>query len=80
MAVQGLFLHIDAATLTTMLAEWQACLTSIAVGQQSYSIAGRSFTRANLAEVANMVGEISFALKVQNGTLHRAVYSDMSNT
>ena len=79
MAVQGLFVHVDAATLATMLTEWQACLTSIAVGQQSYSIAGRSFTRANLAEVANMVAEISFALKISRGTLQRQVYVDMSS-
>lgn len=74
----GKFLALDVATLTTMLATWQACLNTIAVGQQAYSIAGRSFTRANLAEVSEMVGELAYALKMNQGELQRSVVSDMS--
>ena len=61
-----------------MQAAWLACLNTIAVGQQSYNIAGRSFTRANLAEVSDVLGEISFALKLNSGGLQRTVYADMS--
>lgn len=78
MAVEGLFVNLDAATLTTMLAQWQTCLTAISIGHQSYSFAGRTFTRAQLAEVSKMVAELSFALRVNNGGLQCTVYSDMS--
>jgi hypothetical protein len=78
MAVEGIFANLDVGTLTTMLAQWQACLTAIATAHQSYSIAGRSFTRADLAEVSKMVGELAFALQLKNGGLRRTVYTDMS--
>lgn len=76
--VTGKFVALDVGTLTTMLAQWQACLTSIAVAHQSYSIAGRSFTRANLHEVSEMVGELSYALKLNSGGLVRFTRADMS--
>jgi len=78
MAVTGKFANLDVATLTTMLAQWQTCLTAIAVGNQSYSMAGRSFTRADLEQVSDMVGELSYALQLKNGGLCRTVYSDFS--
>jgi hypothetical protein len=78
MAVTGKFVNLDVATLATMLAQWQACLTAIASGHQSYSMAGRTFTRADLASVSDMVGELAFALKSNNGGLTRTVYPDMS--
>lgn len=77
--IEGLFIHLDVDTLTEMQADWKACLKAISVGHQSYSIAGRSFTRANLPEVSKMVSEISYALKVKQGTLTRTVYADLSN-
>lgn len=76
--VEGKFVALDVATLTTMLAEWQACLTAIATAHQSYSLAGRSFTRANLAEVSEMVGELSYALKLNSGNLVRFTRANMS--
>lgn len=77
--IQGLFVNIDAATLATMQADWLACLHSVAIGNQSYSIAGRSFTRANLKEVSETLGEISYALQLKSGNLQRVTYADLSN-
>jgi hypothetical protein len=37
------------------LAEWQAAETAIATGAQSYAIAGRAMTRANLREIGERV-------------------------
>lgn len=74
----GKFIHIPLATLTTMLADWQACLTAIATAHQQYSIAGRTFTRANLIEVSEMVGEISYAKALAEGSITRTTYSDFS--
>lgn len=65
-----------------MKAEWIACLKSIAIAHQSYSVAGRSFTRANLTEVRNTLGEIIYALNIAtggaSGGVVREVYSDLS--
>jgi len=75
--VTGKFVALDVATLTTMLQQWQQCLTAIALNQ-SYSIAGRSYTRADLQAASDMVAELSYALKLNSGGLTRVVYSDMS--
>jgi hypothetical protein len=76
--VTGKFQALDVDTLTAMLAEWKSCLTAIASAHQSYSIAGRSFTRANLAEVSDMVAELAYALKLNSGGLVKTTYADMS--
>lgn len=76
--VVGKFVSLDVDTLTAMLTEWRACLTAIATAHQQYSIAGRSFTRADLAQVSDMVAELSYALKLNSGGLVKTVYSDMS--
>lgn len=85
--VVGKFVSLDAGTLQTMLTQWQACLSAIAsydeakgtaTAIQSYSMAGRTFTRADLPAVSDMVAEISYALKLNSGGLVRTVYSDFS--
>lgn len=63
-----------------MQTEWQACLSAIATAHQSYSIAGRTFTRADLSEVSKMVSEIAYAVKLAGGTLTRTSYVDVSNS
>jgi hypothetical protein len=78
--LKGTFIYLDAATINTMLTEWQACLTAIATAHQSYSMAGRTFTRANLAEVAEMVGELAYAKELKAGNVVRSTVADMSNT
>lgn len=76
--LQGLFIHLSAAELATMATEWKACLSAIATAHQSYKIGNREFTRADRDGVAEMVAEISYAQKIQSGSLQRVVYSDMS--
>lgn len=78
MLVEGIFVGLPAATLATMLTEWQACLSAIATAHQSYSLAGRTFTRANLAEVSKMVAEINHAIQRGSNQLIRTTYADMS--
>ncbi len=62
-SITGAFLGLDVETLTEMRTQWLACLTTIAIGQQSVSIAGRQYTRANLMEVKMIIGEINYALR-----------------
>lgn len=68
MAIQGLFYGLDAATLATLKTNYIACLNAIAVAGQSYSISGRSFTRADIKEVSQMLAEVQAAIDRLNNT------------
>lgn len=68
---QGLnkaFFGLPLATLQELQNDFLACLKTIAVAGASYSIAGRSFTRANLAEVSQTIKEIQAAIESATGT------------
>jgi len=78
MAIQGLFFGLDAATLTTLKANYVACITAIAVAGQSYSISGRTFSRANLTEVTKTLAEIQAALDRVNGNRTTQTYPNFS--
>lgn len=67
MALNKSFFGIPVATLEELLNDYVACLKAIAVAGASYSIAGRSFSRANLNEVSQTVKELQAALDAANG-------------
>lgn len=75
--ILGLFVGLTAAELATMKTEWMACLSAIASAHQSYSIAGRQITRANLAEVKSTIAEITYAQSLLSGTRQKWTYGDM---
>lgn len=77
--IQGLFYGLDSATLTQLKTDYLACLTAIAVAGQSYTIAGRQFNRANLAEVKQTIAEIQAALNRANGTSITQTFARFSN-
>jgi hypothetical protein len=68
MALNRSFYGLPASTLINLRDKYVACLEAIAVAGASYSIAGRSFTRANLAEVSQTIKELQSALDSVNGT------------
>jgi hypothetical protein len=68
MALTGRFYGLTAAQLTTLQSQFLECLSAIAVAGQSYTIAGRQFNRANLAEVSQTIGDINDALARVQGT------------
>jgi len=68
MALTGRFYGLTSAQLTTLQGQYVDCLSAIAVAGQSYTIAGRQFNRANLAEVSQTLGDINDALARLNGT------------
>ena len=78
MAFTGRFYGLTAAQLTTMQTEWLACLSSIATAGQSYTIAGRQFNRANLAEVSQTLGDINDALARAQGTRTTQTFANFS--
>jgi hypothetical protein len=78
MAFTGRFYGLTAAQLTTMQTEWLACLSAIATAGQSYTIAGRQFNRANLAEVSQTLGDINDALARAQGTRTTQTFANFS--
>lgn len=73
MAQSNPFAGLDAGTLTTLRAQAVTCLGAI-LTNQSYSLNGRTLTRANLAEVKDMVGQLTAALDLANGTTTEATF------
>ena len=69
---------MDAATLATMKTEWLACLSAIATAGQNYTIAQRTFTRANLSEVKDTIAEIQHALEMVQGQRVRVVSANFN--
>lgn len=65
---KGSFVGLPLATLNSLQTKYLECLEAIAVAGVSYSIAGRSFSRANLTEVRNTVEELTYAIRLANGT------------
>jgi hypothetical protein len=61
---QGKFVGIPVATLTSLRDKYITCLEAIAVAGASYSIAGRTFSRANLAEVSDTLAELNYAILI----------------
>ncbi len=69
MAVTGSLVGLDAATLASLKTEYTSCLLAIANVGQSYSIGGRSFTKADGPFVRDMLAEITYAQQRAAGTL-----------
>ena len=65
---KGSFVGLPSASLISLRTKYLECLEAIAVAGASYSIAGRSFSRANLGEVRDTIEELSYAIKLADGT------------
>ena len=61
---RGAFVGLPVATLTSIRTKYLECLEAIAVAGASYSIGGRSFSRANLGEVRDTIEELTYAIKL----------------
>ena len=75
---KGDFIGLPLATLTSLRDKYVTCLEAIAVAGASYSIAGRSFSRANLGEVRDTIAELTLAIESANGTRIRTTYAKFS--
>ena len=75
---RGDFIGLPLATLTSLRDKYITCLEAIAVAGSSYSIAGRSFSRANLGEVSSTIAELTLAIDSANGTRVRTTYTNFS--
>lgn len=74
MAVRGIFYGLDSSTLATLKEAYTNAIVAVATAGQSYSISGRSFTRANLAELNETLAEILAAQARAAGTATTQTY------
>jgi hypothetical protein len=68
MAVHNWLQGLTSAQLTELQTNYLACLNAIATTGQSYTIGGRTFTRANIDSVGSMLAEINSAVERRSGT------------
>lgn len=59
------FIGLTSAELATLRADYLAALSALAKNQ-SYSLAGKSLSRANLADVRETLGQILTAIDLAN--------------
>jgi len=60
------FSALPTATLLSLQQSYIACLTSLATGGQEYTINGRHFRRADIAEVNQALADITNSLARQS--------------
>ena len=72
------FYGLPVATLQELQTEYIAAIKAVATNGVSYSIGGRSLSRANLTEMRATLGDITAALDRAGGTRRRTLYADFS--
>lgn len=70
------FYNLTSLELSSLRTKYLACLEAIATAGQSYSIDGRSFTRADLDKVKKIIEEIGAAQQKQSGKTSRRTFTD----
>ena len=76
--ITGCFFGLPVTTLQPMLTNYLNLLTGISTAGQSYMIGGRTFTRANIAEVRQTIQELQYAINRQNGTNNSFTFANMN--
>jgi hypothetical protein len=76
MAIENSFVNLDLATVQELKSKFVECLAAIAVAGQSYTISGRTYTRANLNDVNKTVAELAAAEQFLSGKLRRRTYAN----
>jgi len=72
------FFGLPVATLEELRDEYVAAIKAVATNGVSYSIGGRSLSRANLTEMRNTLGDIMAALDRSSNRRRRTLYADFS--
>jgi hypothetical protein len=72
------FYGLPVATLEELRDEYVAAIKAVATNGVSYSIGGRSLSRANLTEMRNTLGDIQAALTRASNTRRRTTYASFA--
>ena len=76
--VTGQFFGLPVATLQTMLTNYLNVLTGISTAGQSYTLGGRTFNRAHIADVRQTIQELQVAIDRANGVRNTFTYANMN--
>lgn len=72
------FFGLPVSVLEEMRDEYVAAIKAIATNGVSYSIGGRTLSRANLTEMKDTLADIISALDRASNTRRRTLYADFS--
>jgi hypothetical protein len=72
------FYGLPVATLEELRDEYVAAIKAVATNGVSYSIGGRSLSRANLTEMRTTLGDIQAALDRTQNKRRRVLHADFS--
>jgi len=72
------FFGLPVATLEELRDEYIAAIKAVATNGMSYSIGGRSLSRANLTEMRTTLGDILAALDRASSRRRRVLHADFS--
>lgn len=72
------FFGLPIATLEELRDEYVDAIKAIATNGVSYSIGGRSLSRANLTELRDTLADIIAAIDRASGNRRRTLYTDFS--
>ncbi len=72
------FYGLPTATLKELRDEYVAAIKAVAINGVSYSIGGRSLSRANLTEMRNTLGDITAALDRASGRRRRTLHASFA--
>lgn len=78
MALKNSFVNLDLATIQDLKTKFTECLAAIAVAGQSYTISGRTYTRANLSDVSDTLAELASAERLKTGQLKTRTFANFS--
>lgn len=78
MATRSDFFGLPLETLVELRDEYIAAIKAIAVNGVSYSIGGRSLSRANLTEMRDALAAIIAAINQTSGSRRRVTYASFS--
>ena len=74
----GMLIHLPEADLIELQAHVKEALKTCAAVGQSYSVNGRTYTHADLGKLAQLLGEISFALESKRGNTVTRTHASFS--
>jgi hypothetical protein len=72
------FFGLPVATLEELRDDYVAAIKAVAINGVSYSIGGRSLSRANLTEMRNTLGDITAALDRASGRRRRTLHASFA--
>lgn len=78
MAIQNPFIGLPLDSLTSLRTKYLAALGAIAINQ-TYTLNGKSLSRANLSDVRDTVGMLNAAIDDANGDTSSAVVVGFSS-